>query len=78
MKDKKKEREKCYVYNIFTKIKKKILNSKLLQAVIYGKKIILVKVQIRISNNLTLRICCEKYFKCSTSQKIKKRAIHIK
>ena len=58
--------------------KKKILNSKLLQAVIYGKKIILVKVQIRISNNLTLRICCEKYFKCSTSQKIKKRALHKK
>ena len=31
--------------------KKKILNSKLLQVIIYGKKIILVKVQIRISNN---------------------------
>ena len=39
MKDKKKEREKCYVHNI---LKKKILSSKLLQAVIDGKKIILV------------------------------------
>ena len=75
MKDKKKEKNATSI--IFLQ-KKKILNSKLLQVIIYGKKIILVKVQIRISNNLTLRICCEKYFKCSTSQKIKKRALHKK
>ena len=68
-KKKKRERQKCYVHNIFhntftTNLKQQII--------INGKKIILVMSIIRTSNNLTPRICCEKCCECSTFLKKRK------
>ena len=51
----------------FTTLLQQILNIRLLQAIIDGKKKKNQRwVYIRTSNNLKPRICCKKYYKCST------------
>ena len=79
MKDKKREKNATSTI-FFTTFLQKILSSKLLFVIIDGKKKknLQSQIQIRISNSLIYQICYEKYYEYSTSQKIKKKAIHKK